>query len=476
MTRHILILSGNLAGLITALRLIPYGFRISILDDSQFLSPEAVRSPFGESLSPEHSGFSFRRHSGEIPLLLHGFYHVTRSLFDEIAFEQTFLSSQLVDMEFRTSDGLTTSLPKLQWLSHVHPIVRLAFFRGLSWSDRWHLINFLEKKWEHHVPSDPNSDTISVETWLISTGQSDRAQKEIWNPLCRYFLGCDVTRASLGYFLEILARFCLAPFNGPETFLGSSDLFEHLRQKIRGILKGKKVHFILNRHPTSIHTGTDSVEHISLSNGERLSADAYVSSLPPAALLRLLPDRAPARFSCFSHLSQLQAVTGIAVQFTVNGSSFSPRLLLNSGLFDWITVQTPSDDQRRKTIITCVNMSPHSSSAYTDQWLNDTAWAHVRHVLNLSLVPDPSSQDLEMSQFSFPYYPCQTGCRTFRPISTTPLRNFFLTGPWTATPLPSCLESTVISAFACGTSRKVARGPISSRSSTPSATEDGAAR
>ena len=178
MTRHILILSENLPGLITAYRLIHYGFQVTILEHHSDFPSDASRQHPSESTISGKPFFSHALSGHSPPLILHGFYHSTWSLLQELAFPQPRHRFQRVELEFGTSSGKTVTLPRAQWLSPLHPIIRLACFRGLSWSDRWHLINFLEKRWEGHLPPDHNSDTLTVESWLISARQSALALKE----------------------------------------------------------------------------------------------------------------------------------------------------------------------------------------------------------------------------------------------------------------------------------------------------------
>ncbi len=449
MTRHILILRGNLPGLITAYRLIPYGFRMTILEPDSDFPSETLPQPPSETTASENqfSSSILRGHSN--PLILHGFYHSTWSFLQELSLEYPFQTFERVELEFVTSEDKTVTLPKSQWLSTLHPIIRFAFFGGLKLSDRWHLINFLEKKREGYIPPDPNSDTLTVESWLLLARQSAPALKEIWNPLCRFFLGCDATQASLGYFLEVLSRFWLPKSNGPEIFLGSPDMLAHLQQKLRQdlIAKGVKVH--TRNEITRIEADTEGIQGIVLDNGERLTADAYVSTLSPSDLLRLLPERAPARFSCFSHLAQLHEGSGTTLQFTFNGTLLAPRLILNSGLFDWVMSQTLSAAPHPRTSITGINLTNSSPPARTDEWLRDIAWTHIQHLFNMS--PDQSFSfcKTQVIQSDYTFFPSQAGLRTFRPLPNTPIPNLFLAGPWTATQLPPCLESTVRSGYTC---------------------------
>ncbi|MDH3504878.1 MAG: FAD-dependent oxidoreductase [Nitrospirota bacterium] len=449
MTRHILILSGNLPGLITAYRLIPYGFRITILEPHHSLSPATSFRHPSESTEPEHPPPSLSLSAQTSPLLLHRFYHATWALFQELAFKHPSQLGQPVNLEFGTSGGHPLTLSKAYGISTLHPIIRLAGFRGLTWSDRWHLINFLEKKWEAYDSPNHHTDTLTVESWLISAQQSALARQRIWNPLCRLFLGCDVTQASLGYFLEVLSRFWLPGPDGPETLLAPPDMLDLLQQELRRVLLEKGVTFYPSSEITLIQADTERIQAIALANGERLKADIYASTLSPSELLRLLPERAPARFSCFSHLAHLQEASGTAVQLTLSDTLLPPRLILNSGVFDWVTSQAVPDADGPKTSVTGVTLSHSPSSLHTDEWLRETAWSHIKKLLNISPEQSLPSCEPPVTQSTYRFVPCLTGFRTFRPLPNTPIPNLFLAGPWTATPLPPCLESTVMSAYAC---------------------------
>jgi hypothetical protein len=226
-------------------------------------------------------------------------------------------------------------------------------------------------------------------------------------------------------------------------------MLDHLQQELRRVLLGKGVTFYPSTEMTLIQADTERIQAIVLANGERLKADIYVSPLSPPELLSLLPERAPARFSCFSHLAHLQEAAGTAVQLTLRDTLLPPRLILNSGVFDWVTSQAVPSTDGPNSSITGINLSHPASSQHTDEWLRETAWPHLNKLFNISPAQLFPSCEPEFTQAAYRFFPCLTGFRTFRPLPNTPIPNFFLAGPWTATPLPPCLESTITSAYAC---------------------------
>jgi len=197
-TRHILILGYNLTGLVTAYRLLQYGFHISIVDTQNHDQPTIHSGAPLDFIQPRSSLPSLHTRDS-LPLVLHGFYHATWTLLQELSFAWPPQSFQSVSLEFGDAGRKPNALPKPSQLAWLHPLTRLTFFKGLSWSDRWNVINFLEKQWEDNLLPNHNPDRDNVENWLISAKQSTHSRSHFWNPLCRFFLSCDLPEASLGF-------------------------------------------------------------------------------------------------------------------------------------------------------------------------------------------------------------------------------------------------------------------------------------
>lgn len=449
MTHHILILGNNLTGLITAYRLLHYGFRISVVDIERPAQPtahlgtsqvarERTSSPSTPLLAASRS----------IPLILHGFYHSTWAFLQELSFEWPPTTFQPVYLEFATAGRKPIALPKPSRLAWLHPLTRFTLFKGLSWSDRWNIINFLEKQWEDNLLPNHNPDIESVEAWLIAAKQSERSRSNFWNPLCRFFLKCDVPQASLGAFIEVLSQYWFGQPLNAATFLAPPETLGKLRTTLRQCLSNKGVKFHSSQARIQIHTDAEGIQAIEL--GEKpFKAQAYISSLTPHDLLPLLPERALARYANFSSLGHIPEVYGRAIGFTLQENPSSPRLILNSDPFDWITSQPSSELNSPKTMVTCVTLREAIAQEHSEEWLIHKAWACIQNLFNLSPAHTQESCEPRMIQQVGPFFPCQRGSRAYRPIPTTPISNLFLAGPWTATNLPSSLESTIKSANQC---------------------------
>jgi protoporphyrinogen oxidase len=448
-TRNILILGDNLTGLVTAYRLLHYGYHIRIVDTQRHLQPTIHQGTLSElpeptSLPPTPA----LTESWPIPLILHGFYHSTWALLQELSFEWPPQISQPVCLEFADAGRKPLALPKLSRLKWLHPLTRFTFFKGLSWADRWHVINFLEKQWEDNLLPNPNPDIESVEAWLISAKQSEQSRSNFWNPLCRLFLNCDLSQASLSSFIEALSQYWLGQPTDAATFLAPPEILDKLEAEIRQRLINKGVRVYTSKARVHIHTDAEGIYAIELDE-KPFKAQAYISALPPRNLLPLLPERALARYAYFTSLAQIPEAWGLAVRFTLNNILIPPRLILNLDPFDWISAQPSEKSDSPKAVVTCVTLRESTAMKHSEEWLLHTAWTFIQNLFNLSPSHTQEFCEPHIIRQVGPFFPCHRGYRSHRPISKTPLSNLFLAGPWVANNLPSSLESTIKSANAC---------------------------
>jgi hypothetical protein len=448
-TRHILILGDNLAGLITAYRLVHYGFHISLMDVPVQAQPTghlgSAQQTVSTASSPLTSPVSER---GAIPLILHGFYHATWALLQELSFEWPPQTSQPVAVEFAPKGKTPIAFPKPSRIPWLHPLIRLTFFKGLTWSDRWHVLNFLERQWEHNLLTNPHPDIENVETWLRSAKQSEHSRTHFWNPLCRFFLNSDLSHASLSSFTHILSQYWFGQPSDAATFLAPPETLPQLEATLRQRLITKGVRFHSARSSLRIHIEEETIQAIE-QDEQLLQAHAYVSALTPRELLPWLPERALTRYGYFSHLSQIPERDGLAIRFTLHDTLIPPRLILTSNPFDWITSQPHSNADSPKTVITAFTLRQTMTQTCPEEELMHTAWALIQKTFNLSPAYTAASCEPHLIQPIGPFSPCQQGSRTYRPLPQTPFANFFLTGPWTTTNLPTSLESTIRGANAC---------------------------
>ena len=448
MTRHVLILGHNLTALVTAYRLLQYGFHISIADTSEEppLLEHAISTQVSDTAPKSKISSIVQKQS--VPLILHGFHHATWALHRELSVVWPKTHTQPVDLEFGTEEGQTISLPKPSKLPWVHSLARLTFFKALPWIDRWNIINFIEKEWEENRIRQPHPDTDSAESFLNSAKQSDHSRSYVWNPLSRFFLQCDLPEASLASFCEVLSRYWFTQASNARNFKAPNQYLNTLKTELLKRLLNKGVKVYPPNTRLLLHTKAERIQCVQVEN-DQITAQAYVSTLRPHHLLSLLPERALARNAYFSDLGHIQEHYGLVIQFTLHDLLIPPRIILHVGLFDWITNETNSDSHRHETVITCLTLRNTNIQEHSEAWLISQAWACIQNLFNLTPTHTQESCDIRILHQVGPFFPSHRGTRGHRPPQTTPIANLFLAGPWTANNLPASLETEISSANAC---------------------------
>ncbi len=427
MTRRILILGNNLAGLITAFRLIPYGFHLQILESS------------AQSSSPSFT---------EIPPFIHACHRKTWAFLQEIhpVWTQPFRQSFFLD--FHGSSTIRRAFPWYHALQSIHPILGMAFILNLSWSDRWNLVNFFERQWEEKSAGDLNMASSTVMNWLQAAKQSSRSCEIIWKPLCRFFLGCDPHVASLPCFLRLLSQHFLRRDTKPTSHIFTPTFHQTLREYLYRELHKKDVSFISPTPLAFLDMDKGQIEAVRLKGGERLTADFYIAPLPPHDLTSLIPEHALTRFSYFSQLAQLREVSGTTITVQVPHPLHAHRLILGRNSWDWIVATTSSrhDSSFTTVIFSIFNDGTHADRAIED--LLHTAWSDAHVLFNIP-VPPHKNEEIFIERQAYSLLPCLQRTQQFRPITQSSIPNFFVTGPWGDTPFSSSLESLLWSADSC---------------------------
>ncbi len=436
MTRQVLILGGGLAGLATAYRLVPCGFDISILN---------LALNEHHPSQPSQADFDF-------PNIIHGFYQATWDLLIELAQEWPFPKIHPVPLEFETPAQETRSLPYAPWLSYFPAPIPISFSSLLSGKDRINLLNFFEKRWERVLPPDNQPDTRTVEAWLLSIHQTPTGIHQFWNPLCQYFLGCPVNEASVGVFLQILSRFFKPPQLQHSNYIVPPDFLQLLTMILQKYLLKKGVKIYPHYSPLSLTFEEDQIRGIHVDHYPEIKAQAIVSTLPPRTLLPLLPERIMAKYSYFSQLGNMTERTGKITQWTLEKTPYPAKIILPFSGCSWATIYP--DPVTLKVQITCGTFQNVGTPSSRGESLNESTCQKILTLANGSPIPSLKFSSLQPSTQSFIYYPSSIGSRLVRPLTKTPIRNLFVSAPWTATGLPSSVESLLLSANACSQETK----------------------
>ena len=451
MTPHILILGAGLAGLTTAFRLVSCGFRITIVDKGAISEkllppPENLRQNTAEpeNLHPTvHSSNAF-------PFLLHRFQDATWSLLQDLGTISYVRDETPLRFEFFQPARPPIVFRSFPLPSPFHIIPSVLSFRALSVKDRWSLLNTLEKMWEGETELPKKLDTYTTQSWIEALGQSTSAQREVWNPLCRFFLGEPLSQSSAHSFREMMVRCFFSARRNHETFLLPLDEQSLVLAPLQKHLSQKGVQFHSSNEVTQIHYHDEKVSGVQLVNGTIVTADQYVSTLPPHALARCLPERLLTKYGYFCNLLKLSDCPAVIVHLRMGYTTARPRLVLSNNTFHWMVSRPESHIHAGTTIVSCVVTGDRGLLTQPDHVLVQRALAEIpAEIFPQGTQVDQSGLDAQVIRRPHAFLSPQPGISTFRPLQQSPIVNFHLAGSWTDTGFPASRESSIVSGNLC---------------------------
>lgn len=427
MTRPVWIIGSSLAGLITAFRLLPYGFHLCILE--RRTAPQV------------------QDHTDVLPPVWPGFFHATWSLLQELSLPLPAFHTGPI--EVLSSDNQRYRIPRFPIFSTMHVCPELLLSQGLSWRDRLNLLNHLEKGWESGSSNEAISDTQTAETWIKAANQSQSARQHFWNPLCRWLLGCELSEASLRMFVTTLSRYAQTTSTGTQWFFGPDSLIRELKAGLRELLIKQGVQFHTCEAYPPFRSGRRNVEYL-FPAGDAFSETAtYVAALPPEEILPLLPERVLTKFAQLDRMAHILSQTRLLMTFTLPNIRLSPSLILGPHHIDWMAIVPSTDSLLTDTQVVCLLQKTPGESTSERHRDSESIWAYLQAILHVTQhLPDtvcpPQFQLQQLRQF-----PSSIGSRAFRPQHTVSIPNFFFVGPWADTSFHHSMESLVNSANTC---------------------------
>ena len=442
MSYHILVIGGGLSGLTTALRLVSRGFRVSVVDKGLLgESPLAEGVPSLPHPLDSPPGF---------PFILHRFQEGVWGLIQELGTTSLVNHHIPVRFEFLGSEGQLEPFRPFPAPAPLHTLLGLMSLRALPFKDRCSLLNMIEKYWEGaaELPQDFESQTSAK--WLAAIGQSAPACRDVWNPLCQFFLGDSLAQSSAKVFRAVMIRSFLTGRKNNETWLPTQGETSLLLTPLRLLLNQKGVALYSKTQVTHFLFNTNSITGVALQDRRRMTADAYVAAVPPHALKPCLPDRLLAKYSYFFSLANLIHTPALVVHVEVPRFNSRPRLILSHQPFHWITSRSLSGVHGETTLFSCVASGNPNLLEGSNDFITEQALAAIRACFHSQVHQIPQKPlDTHILRLPHGFLSSHPSQSAQRPLQQSPISNLFLAGPWTDTGLPPSRESSILSAQLC---------------------------
>jgi len=432
----VIVIGGGFAGLSAGVELAERGLRVTLLEGRQLLGGRAYS--FADSASRDFVD------NGQHVLM--GCYHQTLDFLDKIGTRDRLILHGNLDIEMLEGPGLSAHLRAAPLPGPFHLFAGLMRYKHLSRPERLGAVYagmriMFMRRFEHGRLA-----RMTVADVMDLTRQGLQARRSFWYPLAIATLNEDPQLASAGLLAEVLKRAFFSR-RGDSAFLystvGLSDLYctaarEFIEQHRGAVACQALVEGV------EIHNG--AARGVRLRDGRRMRADNIVAAVPPAQLLRLLPQQlfaseflaqvatlksspiicVHAWFDREITRSPFIGFIGTTTQWLFNKARiFTERAARYPGYLSFVIsgarkLAELSNDELLEIVTTDLRkMIPTAGRARLTRAL-------VLKEKHATIAPDPASD-------------------AARPGVETPIANFFVAGDWIRTGLPATIESAVIS-------------------------------
>ncbi len=436
--KKVVVIGGGFAGLAAATSLSDMGHQVTVLEGRQILGGRAysfVDPVTGDSVDNGQHIFM-------------GCYRHTINFLQRIGCLDGITFQSSLKVPFVGAGQLRATLNCMTLPAPWHLYSGLLRLSTLSLMDRWRLRR-VEKELKKNL-TQAELDGITVDEWLKRCGQSERARRHLWDLITIACLNEDPRIASAATFVTVLKQaFFEDPMSSELGFanVGLSELY--VPQSISYIeSKGGVVRAKSPVQRLDVRNGR--VEGVLLRNGERLEADAVISTVPPWAMLKLIPQEYLDREPYFAKIKELTYAPIISIHLWFDGAITNELFV---GLLDtqiqWLFNRSKihHDSKTKEGHISLTISGAHAFADWTDKKILSMALAELRRlfpqaketVLMRSLVVRESHATLSP----------KVGTESLRPASESPIKNLWVAGDWTKTGLPATIESACLSGHVC---------------------------
>ena len=440
----VVIVGAGWAGLACAVRLASRGIPAVVLESARQLGGRARRIRLGE----------LRVDNGQHLLL--GAYRATLSILGEAGIPpRRALRRMPLDLRMLEPAAPGMRLKVAALPAPLHLLTGLLRAHGLGWRDRRGALAL--GLWLRRAPAGPAPD-VSVRNWLDELGQTPRACRLLWEPLCLAALNTPPERASARIFARVLRDALLDRRSSSDLLLPRLDLGEVFPEPAAQTVEraGGKVE--LGRRVTALCLGADGIDGVR-AGAELLAAGHVVvatSSTVAARLLGAHPglDALGARIARLRH----QPITTVYLQYPAGTSTGHPLIGLSGTATQWVVDRAVCGQPGLMAAVISAE-GPHMRLG--------TRELAARTAAELARVFPrwPAPVQLEVVREKRATFSCDAGVDALRPAARTPVPGLWLAGDYTATPYPGTLEGAVRSGIECAEeiAREAAQGRPPSR-------------
>ena len=432
----VIIIGGGIAGIAAAVRLIPQGYHITLLERRPFLGGRA--SSVWDPMVNEWVD--------NCQHILMGCCYQLQDLFTHLGTQS--LIKWYDKYQFLTGAGEISEI-KSSWLpAPFHLMPSFLKFTGFNWAEKKEIMQAFMEIWSMNDTAVKQYESIPFIQWLKEHQQSGKTIQTFWIPVIISALNENLESVSTSYVLKVLKMGFLGMKQDYRLGIPKTPLGTLYHQAAMRYLQEQGVVVRLETVIDEIQYDHQEIIGITLQDGTELKADAYISATNFHQLYAMLPKEIQSEHP-FSQLQELEnsPITGIHLWWDRPITEFE-HLCLPGRFLQWMFNRTAISGIQNGTrqylsfVVSASNDLMSMSREEIIQRTLDDVYEMFPKARQANLV---YSRVIKENRATFRPL---SGVDTFRMGHQSIYSNLFLAGDWTQTDWPSTMESAVISGYA----------------------------
>ncbi|HEY6951947.1 MAG TPA: hydroxysqualene dehydroxylase HpnE, partial [Bacteroidota bacterium] len=376
--------------------------------------------------------------------LMMGCYRETRSYLKTIGSEQLAPLQHALHIDFLDPLKGPASLQASSFPAPFHVLTGLMQLTNLSLSNRLRLLRVGRELLWSSKEKERLLDTMTVDGWLTSLGQSTENKSYLWDTIAIGSLNDHPNSVSALLFFRVLRAAFMGTREDSCLLIPRTGLSSLLVDPAVKYIADHKGEIRTNTRIQVMRTEDNRIESVRTMAGRHFEATSYVLAVPYFDLPSLLPDKFE-----LTHLDHFTSTPIVSINLWFDRKVFDGEFsaVLNSDI-QWIFNRSQICPSPNKS----GNGTQHLSlvisgaAAYIDlekDRIVEIALNDLRRVIPaVNAAKLVRSLVIKEKRATFSPKP---GMETMRPDCRTKYGNLFLAGDWTNTGLPATIEGAVLS-------------------------------
>ena len=288
--------------------------------------------------------------------------------------------------------------------------------------------------------------SMTVREWLEEAGDSDTLEKMLWEPITLATLNTSLEHASAYLLKQVLDNAFLGTAKNsglgiPDALLG--DIFGTPAEKY---ISEKGGEILYNTAITKLHHTGNRFQAIETKNGEKHSADVYVSAVPPNGLDRLVSSNSDIATQLKGDFNEFQYSPIITINLWVKEGIETefPAAFIDSPI-QWMFPFPAASWPDEGFAYTVVLSAADREAGLTNEALLALVDREIGYFFGKSLRSGYGLQAWKIVREKTATFLQTPESLRLRPETRTDFSNFYLAGDWINTDLPATIEGAVLS-------------------------------